>query len=77
MWSTIATVTHVGRLAISSKVSPRNSCAEHVICVYTRDYTDEVDVRMVRQGLLRLGVEAQIGYKPDIYTHCGLFDHNA
>lgn len=76
-WSRIATATHAGTLGISAKVSPRDGSGSHVICVYTRDYTDETDVYKVRQGLYRLGMTEQIGYKPDIYTHCGVYEGNS
>jgi hypothetical protein len=75
-WSQIATATHAGMLGISAKVSPRDDSGSHVICVYTRDYTDEADVFKVRQGLHQLGVKEHIGYKPDIYTHCRVYKGN-
>jgi hypothetical protein len=77
IWSRIAEATHSGKLGPAAKVSPRNESDSHVICVYTRDFTDEGDVRRVRNGLRRLGVKGVIGYKPDIYTHCAVYRGNA
>jgi len=76
-WSRIAKATHGGTLGISSKVSPRDDSGKHVICVFTRDYTDETDVERVRNGLRRLGMRGKIGYKPDIYTYCRVYRHNS
>jgi len=77
LWSRIANATHAGTLGISAKVSPRNDAESHVICIHTRDYSDESDVDKVRFGLRRLGVQWKIGYKPDIYTHCGVYKGNS
>jgi hypothetical protein len=75
LWHCIATATYFGTLGIAAKVSPRSD-SEHVICVFTRDYTDVDDVNRVRDGLRRIGVENVIGYKSDIYTHCGIYQNN-
>jgi len=77
LWSGIASATHAGTLGISAKVSPRNDEDSHVICIYSRDYTDKSDVEKLRLGLRRLGVRWKIGYKPDIYTHCGVYKGNS
>src|ERR1700676_1977497 len=66
LWSRIASATHAGTLGIAAKVSPREDSDSHLICIYTRDYTDKGDVDKVRGGLRRLGMKEPIGYKPDI-----------
>jgi hypothetical protein len=76
LWSRIASATHAGTLGISAKVSPREDSDSHLICIYTRDYTDKGDVDKVRGGLQRLGMKGPIGYKPDIYTHCRVYREN-
>lgn len=76
LWSRIATATHMGTLGISAKVSPRSNSDSHVICVFTRDYTDVGSVNKVRDGLRRLGIKGVIGYKPNIYTHCRVYRNN-
>lgn len=43
----------------------------HVICVYTDDSDDEVDVMRVRQSLRVLGFDQPIPYKTDVATHAG------
>ena len=76
LWSRIAKETYRGKLGISSKVSPRDDSGSHVICIHTRDYTDETDVERVRNGLRQLGVRWKIGYKPDVYTYCRVYRDN-
>jgi len=83
LWSRIARSTHAGTLGSSAKVAP---CVEssseagppfhQVICVFTRDYMDRVEVSRVRESLRRLGVKERIGYKPDVYTYCGIYAKN-
>ena len=43
----------------------------HVICVYTYDWTDIIDVMGIRQALRELGVKRQIKYKADADTRAG------
>jgi hypothetical protein len=44
-----------------------------VACCYTRDWTDEADVRRARDALRqRCGIHWKISYKPDIYTLLGV-----
>jgi hypothetical protein len=40
----------------------------HVICVYTRDWTDKQDLVRVREVLRSLGFVEELGYKRDIDT---------
>ncbi|WP_175151326.1 putative phosphothreonine lyase domain-containg protein [Paraburkholderia ultramafica] len=40
----------------------------HVICVYTRDWTDKQDLLRVREVLRSLGFVEELGYKRDIDT---------
>ena len=50
---------------------------EHVICVYTDDFTNEDDVMEVGRALRNLGAKGKITYKPDIYANCGIYFKNA
>lgn len=75
LWYKIARATHAGTLGSYAKVSPFNN-SDHVICVFTDDFTNVSDVNKVRKGLERLGVKTKIGYKPDIYTHCRIYMGN-
>jgi hypothetical protein len=76
LWRCIASATHAGTLGHFSKISPRSDDDSHVICVFTRDYTNMSEVKKIRNGLRRLGVKGVIGYKPDIYTHCQVYKDN-
>ncbi len=44
-----------------------------VICVYTYDWTDEADVRRVREELRALGITSKIAYKADSDTDAGRY----
>jgi hypothetical protein len=44
---------------------------EGVICIYTRDCTDETDVRRVGENLRKLGFTGRMRYKPDESTRAG------
>jgi hypothetical protein len=76
LWRRIATATRSGTLGVAAKVSPRSDSESHLICVFTREYMDVGDVNRVRDGLRRIGVKNVIGYKPDIYTHCRVYQNN-
>ena len=76
-WETIRTATVEGRLGGASKVATarQSSLAKdphiRVICVYTYDWKDEVDVMRVRQQLRSLGFAERLGYKADADTAAG------
>ncbi|KAG5643434.1 hypothetical protein DXG03_000942 [Asterophora parasitica] len=59
-----------------AKVSPARPDEPHVICVYVEDYSDAEEVGKVREALRRAGVRWRIGFKPDIYTHVGIYKGN-
>ena len=81
-WTKIRAATEQGRFGNSAKVSTLKSKPnvsdpnEHVICVYTYDWTDEKDVRRVRRALGELGVDWKISYKTDQDTNAGLYAAN-
>jgi hypothetical protein len=68
-----------GRLGISAKAatarhselatSPRTK----LICVYTRDWQDQDDVRRVLRQLRDLGVASRLSYKTDEATRLGAY----
>jgi predicted RecB family nuclease len=78
-WTKIKAATEQGSFGDLAKVStskPNPNASdpnEHVICVYTYDWTDEEDVRRVRQALGDLGVVWEIGYKADQETKAKLY----
>jgi hypothetical protein len=71
LYGTVSRVPHVrGHWELA------DGSQRHVICIFTRDYTDKDDVSKVRSGLRRLGVRRKTGYTPDIYTYCGVYREN-
>lgn len=74
VWKVIAENTWNGRLSTSAKVStPLHKSKKYVICIYTHDYLDLVDVKSVREKLRTLGFNEELCYKPDIYTYLGIY----
>ncbi|KAF8067000.1 translation initiation factor eIF 4e-like domain-containing protein [Lyophyllum atratum] len=59
-----------------AKVSPARPDEPHVVCVYVEDYSDGAEVGRVRDALRRAGVRWRIGFKPDVYTHLGIYKGN-
>ena len=80
LWEQIVKSTLAGTLGISAKVSTRDEREDHpsthVICVYNADYRS-TEVTRVRDELRRLGVTESIPYKPEIFTHCGIYSNNS
>jgi hypothetical protein len=78
VWAKIARAVVAGELGPSAKVSPygaqQNGC--HLICVYTDNFTDEMDVLRVRQKLYDLEFNGKLNYKPDLYTYCDIYSKN-
>lgn len=78
-WEQIRLATEQGRLGISAKaatarvselaVSPRMK----LICVYTRNWQDQDDVRRVLRQLRGLGVTWRLSYKTDEATLSGVY----
>ena len=79
VWATIKTATEEGKLGEGAKVAtakpnPRaKDASAKVICVYTYDWTDEDDVRRIRQELRALGITQKIPYKADQDTFDGKY----
>ena len=79
VWEKIRCATEEGRLGGSAKIStakPNPNARDpktKVICVYTYDWTDEKDVKRVREELRRLGVLSKIPYKADQETYSGQY----
>jgi hypothetical protein len=73
-WQTIKEAVEQGRLGSKAKVSTVASSyvkqgKPYVICVYTYDWTDIIDVMGIRQVLRELGIKRHIPYKADEDTH--------
>ena len=79
VWEKIKKAVEEGKLGSGAKVATAkpNPLAtnpnKRVICVYTYDYTDEQDVRRVREELRHLGINGRIPYKTDEDTLSGKY----
>jgi hypothetical protein len=58
------------------KVSPDKGENHHVICFYVKNFTDNNEVKEVRDALREAGIGHRIGFKPDVYTHLGIYKQN-
>jgi hypothetical protein len=77
IWGKLIYYLCVERQRGFAKVSTRKKGERHVICVYVDDYTDLVEVNGLRKALKDIGVVRRIGFKPDAYTHLGIYKENA
>ena len=77
IWGKLIYHLCVERQRGSAKVSTWKKGERHVICVYVDDYTDLEEVNGLRIALRGIGVKRQIGFKPDAYTHLGIYKENA
>jgi len=79
VWAKIKDAVEEGKLGNSAKVSTAkpNPLAgksdAKVICVYTYDWTDEKDVKRIREELRKLGITNKIPYKADEDTLSGKY----
>ena len=79
VWDRIRQATESGLLGVASKVSTARpnpnarDASKKVVCVYTYDHEDEVDVMRVREELRRLGFKDKIPYKTDEATIFGKY----
>jgi hypothetical protein len=60
----------------SIKVSPNQEEDSHVICVYVDDYSNASELDATRKALRAAGIFWRIGFKPDAYTHLGIYASN-
>ncbi|KAL9122076.1 MAG: hypothetical protein Q9187_001360, partial [Circinaria calcarea] len=84
VWRAVAEGTARGELGTAAKVATDEGKGDRVprlICVYTADFGDRVDVRRVLERLLERGLvggkgdwglERLVYYKCDAYTHLGI-----
>lgn len=79
VWAKIRDATEDGHLGDSAKVAttkPNSNASDpsrKVICVYTYDWTDDEDVRRIRDELRALGIVSKIPYKTDGDTSAGRY----
>lgn len=82
-WRVVAEATSEGKLGPVSKAAtydPYDGKDETLICAYTYDFTDIVDVRRVLDELVELDLCRRDGkgifYKCDAYTYMGIVSNN-
>lgn len=56
-----------------STLGSLNGRKHHVICVYTRDWSDQVELQRTREVLRQLGFTEELGYKRDVETMNGVY----
>jgi hypothetical protein len=79
VWAKIKKATVEGKLGNDAKVATAKpnplagKSGAKVICVYTYDWTDEKDVKRIREELRKLGIVNKIPYKSDEDTLSGKY----
>ena len=79
MWAKVKKATEDGKLGSCAKVatvkSNRHARGSNtkVICVYTYDWTDERDVKRIREELRKIGITNRVPYKADKNTLSGKY----
>lgn len=76
-WESIARAVLDGKIG-SAKVSTAEpqSDARHVICVYNQNFTDEEQLVHLDSAIRAAGVKCDLYYKPNVYTHLGIYRNN-
>lgn len=74
-WDRIKAAVAAGQFPCAkvSTAYARGERTTHVICVYTRDWSDQADLMASRQVLHELGFTEELGYKRDIETMNGVY----
>lgn len=82
VWRLVAEATAAGKLGPTSKVGtwePDNLTKGTLICVYTYDFSDLVDLKRVLRAMIENDIikqDARIYYKCDAYTHLNIMSDN-
>ncbi len=79
IWKKIARAVLKGALGSCEHVKVATALQKkekYLICVYTPNYLDAVDVMNVRKKLREMGFSKTLYYKPDIYTYLGIYTKN-
>ena len=81
VWEIVARTTVNGELGTSAKVSPyegkQGESYRHVVCVYNDDFTNTEEVLALENKIRACGIKFQLLYKPDAFTHLGIYRNNA
>ena len=76
-WERIARSTANGQLGCSAKINPTKDRNEDAVCcIYTPNFADQEDVKRVLVALQAMGLVSKTGYKPDFFTHLGIYKEN-
>lgn len=82
VWRLVAKATAAGKLGPTSKVGtwePDNLTKGTLICVYTYDFSDLVDLKRVLSAMIENDIikqDARAYYKCDAYTHLNIMSDN-
>jgi hypothetical protein len=82
VWKTVATAVIEGKLGNAAKIATDDEGkGARLICIYTKDFSDEADVKRVVQELKKLGLlpadeTKSIYYKCDAYTYLDITASN-
>jgi len=63
------------KVATSDDV-PAEMAKRHLICLYTRDFSDTAELRRTRQHLRAVGFMGKLTYKADYQTAMDIYDKN-
>ncbi|CAJ1086619.1 UPF0696 protein C11orf68 homolog [Xyrichtys novacula] len=76
-WECVARAALDGKISLV-KVSPHNPKAggKQVICAYNQNFTEENEVIRLDSVIRATGVKCALSYKPDVYTHLGIYRNN-
>eukprot|EP00474_Spongospora_subterranea_P011371 CRZ11829.1 hypothetical protein [Spongospora subterranea] len=76
-WNRIARAVTSGDVGVAAKVEPYSPTEiNHCICVYASNIFDHKEVRDLRQHLRQMGFDKVLEFKPDAYTHVGIYPGN-
>ncbi|XP_052766475.1 UPF0696 protein C11orf68 homolog [Mya arenaria] len=86
LWQKVASCIMKQQLpCFEAKVSTRRSYQTkymqqvtntHVVCIYNIDFTDYEQVMSSEQAIRKMGIKGRLFYKPDLFTHCGVYAKN-
>lgn len=83
LWTKVALAIAQNRLPSTyAKVSTMNAeklnsyNPNHVICIYNNNFLNAEQVIALEKGIRSIGIRGKLCYKPDVFTHCGIYKHN-
>ncbi|XP_045625560.2 UPF0696 protein C11orf68 homolog [Procambarus clarkii] len=76
IWKNIASGIVEGKLPANSAKVSSYAGVQHAVCIYNNNFTDEQEVCHLERGIRNIGIKSQLSYKPEIFTHIGLYRHN-